>query len=69
MLRQHKGSLLRAERQGEATMKQQKAILIAAIIIITAAVAAILVMREDLCEVRIRTGQTEVAVFMDYEPR
>ncbi len=32
MLRQHKGSLLRAERQGEATMKQQKAILIAAII-------------------------------------
>ncbi|EEC7760436.1 MULTISPECIES: Hok/Gef family protein, partial [Enterobacteriaceae] len=23
--------------------------------------------RKDLCEVRIRTGQTEVAVFVDYE--
>ncbi|EFP7118850.1 Hok/Gef family protein, partial [Shigella sonnei] len=23
----------------------------------------------DLCEVRIRTGQTEVAVFVDYESR
>lgn len=68
MLRQHKGSLLRAERQGEATMKQQTAILIATIVI-TTAVAVILVTREDLCEVRIRTGQMEVAVFMDYEPR
>ncbi|EEY6678743.1 type I toxin-antitoxin system Hok family toxin [Escherichia coli] len=26
-----------------------------------------LVTRKDLCEVRIRTGQTEVAVFVDYE--
>jgi len=33
MLRQHKGSLLRAEKQGEATMKQQAAILIATIVI------------------------------------
>ncbi|EAA4627115.1 type I toxin-antitoxin system toxin HokD, partial [Escherichia coli] len=24
--------------------------------------------RKDLCEVRIRTGQTEVAVFTAYEP-
>ncbi|KPO90358.1 protein hokC, partial [Escherichia coli] len=24
--------------------------------------------RKDLCEVRIRTGQTEVAVFVAYEP-
>ncbi|HAM4570844.1 TPA: Hok/Gef family protein, partial [Escherichia coli] len=24
---------------------------------------------KDLCEVRIRTGQTEVAVFVDYESR
>lgn len=68
MSRQHKGSLLRAERQGEATMKQQTAILIATIVI-GAALAAILVMRKDLCEVRIRTGHTEVAVFMDYEPK
>lgn len=68
MPRQHKGSLLRAERQGEATMKQQTAILIAALVI-GAALAAILVMRKDLCEVRIRTGHTEVAVFMDYESK
>ena len=68
MPRQHKGSLLRAERQGEATMKQQLAILIATIVIATA-LAAILVTRKDLCEVRIRTGQTEVAVFMGYEPK
>lgn len=68
MPRQHKGSLLRAERQGEATMKQQTAILIATIVI-GAALAAILVMRKDLCEVRIRTGHTEVAVFMDYESK
>ncbi|AKH65013.1 regulatory protein [Photorhabdus thracensis] len=50
------------------TMKQQKAIFIA-IVICIAALAAVLVTRKDLCEVRIRSGQTEVAVFMDYEPR
>lgn len=68
MPRQHKGSLLRAERQGEATMKQQAAILIATIVI-GAALAVLLVTRKDLCEVRIRTGHTEVAVFMDYESK
>ncbi len=51
------------------TMKQQKAIFIAIIVICIAALAAVLVTRKDLCEVRIRSGQTEVAVFMDYEPR
>ncbi len=50
------------------TMKQQKAIFIA-IVICIAALAVVLVMREDLCEVRIRSGQTEVTVFMDYETR
>ncbi|WP_445374883.1 Hok/Gef family protein [Photorhabdus tasmaniensis] len=49
-------------------MKQQKAIFIA-IVICIAALAVVLVTRKDLCEVRIRSGQTEVAVFMDYEPR
>ncbi|EGK0735244.1 type I toxin-antitoxin system Hok family toxin [Salmonella enterica] len=44
-------------------MKQQKAILIALIVICITVVMAVLVTREDLCEVRIRTGQTEVAVF------
>ncbi|NHB90127.1 hypothetical protein C5471_21450 [Photorhabdus tasmaniensis] len=51
------------------TMKQQKAVLIVIIVICIAALAAVLVTRKDLCEVRIRSGQTEVAVFMDYEPR
>ncbi|EES3245994.1 Hok/Gef family protein [Escherichia coli] len=36
------------------------------IICITIIVTA-LVTRKDLCEVRIRTGQTEVAVFVAYE--
>ncbi|MDU5395062.1 MAG: Hok/Gef family protein [Escherichia coli] len=45
-------------------MKQQKAMLIALIVICLTA----LVTRKDLCEVRIRTGQTEVAVFTAYEP-
>ncbi|WP_000652230.1 Hok/Gef family protein, partial [Escherichia sp. TW09276] len=31
------------------------------------AVVAALVTRKDLCEVHIRTGQTEVAVFTAYE--
>ncbi len=52
-------------------MKQHKAMIVALIVIcivalivicITAVVAA-LVTRKDLCEVHIRTGQTEVAVF------
>ncbi|WP_166310349.1 Hok/Gef family protein [Photorhabdus cinerea] len=49
-------------------MKQQKAIFIA-IVICVAALAAVLITRKDLCEVRIRSGQTEVAVFMDYETK
>ncbi|WP_448512388.1 Hok/Gef family protein [Photorhabdus laumondii] len=49
-------------------MKQQKAIFIA-IVICATALAAVLITRKDLCEVRIRSGQTEVAVFMDYETK
>lgn len=49
-------------------MKQQTAILIATIVIV-AALSVLLVTRKDLCEVRIRTGHMEVAVFMDYEPK
>ncbi|EOC9629701.1 Hok/Gef family protein [Enterobacter ludwigii] len=48
-------------------MKQQKAILIALIVICITVVMAVLVTRKDLCEVRIRTGKTEVAVFTAYE--
>ncbi|MXC68479.1 type I toxin-antitoxin system Hok family toxin [Escherichia coli] len=49
-------------------MKQQKAMLIALIVICLTVIVTTLVTRKDLCEVRIRTGQTEVAVFTAYEP-
>lgn len=48
-------------------MKQQKVMLIALIVICLTVIVTALVTRKDLCEVRIRTGQTEVAVFVDYE--
>ncbi|EGO7964468.1 type I toxin-antitoxin system Hok family toxin [Escherichia coli] len=48
-------------------MKQHKAMLIALIVICLTVIVTALVTRKDLCEVRIRTGQTEVAVFVDYE--
>ncbi len=48
-------------------MNQQKAMLIALIVICLTVIVTALVTRKDLCEVRIRTGQTEVAVFVDYE--
>ncbi|HGU4749028.1 TPA: Hok/Gef family protein, partial [Escherichia coli] len=41
-------------------MKQQKAMLIALIVICITVVVTVVVTRKDLCEVRIRTGQTEV---------
>ena len=49
-------------------MKQQKAMLIALIVICLTVIVTALVTRKDLCEVRIRPGQTEVAVFTAYEP-
>ena len=48
-------------------MKQQKAMLIALIVICLTVIVTALVPRKDLCELRIRTGQTEVAVFTAYE--
>ncbi|EFU6057543.1 type I toxin-antitoxin system Hok family toxin [Escherichia coli] len=51
----------------EQSMKQHKAMLIALIVICLTVIVTALVTRKDLCEVRIRTGQTEVAVFVDYE--
>lgn len=48
-------------------MKQQKAILIALIVICITVVMAVLVTRKDLCEVRLKAGQTEIAVFTAYE--
>lgn len=49
-------------------MKQQKAMLIALIVICLTVIVTVLVTRKDLCEVRIRTDQAEVAVFTAYEP-
>ncbi|EFN8702840.1 type I toxin-antitoxin system Hok family toxin [Escherichia coli O79] len=49
-------------------MKQQKAMLVALIVICITVVVTALVTRKDLCEVRIRTGQTEVTVFTAYKP-
>ena len=49
-------------------MKQQKAMLVALIVICLTVIVTALVTRKDLCEVRFRTGQTEVAVFTAYEP-
>ncbi|HFP1094116.1 TPA: type I toxin-antitoxin system toxin MokC [Escherichia coli] len=48
-------------------MKQHKAMIVALIVICITAVVAALVTRKDLCEVHIRNGQTEVAVFTAYE--
>ncbi|KXK85585.1 hypothetical protein AUS19_19445 [Escherichia coli] len=56
------------EKQEKQAMKQQKAMLIALIVICLTVIVTALVTRKDLCEVRIRTGQTEVAVFTAYEP-
>ncbi|WP_202808085.1 Hok/Gef family protein, partial [Escherichia coli] len=41
-------------------MKQHKAMIVALIVICITAVVAALVTRKDLCEVHIRTGQTDV---------
>ncbi|HAX1982195.1 TPA: type I toxin-antitoxin system Hok family toxin [Escherichia coli] len=53
--------------KAKQAMKQQKAMLIALIVICITVIVTALVTRKDLGEVRIRTGQTEVAVFVDYE--
>lgn len=48
-------------------MKQPKVMLVALVVICITAILAVLVTRKDLCEVHIRTGQTEVAAFTAYE--
>lgn len=67
MLDTCKVSLLRAKRQGEQAMNNQRAAVVAIIVISIALVSTFLITRKNLCEIRIRTGQTEVAVFMAYE--
>ncbi|ECA5249392.1 type I toxin-antitoxin system Hok family toxin [Salmonella enterica subsp. enterica serovar Lomalinda] len=60
MFNWHHGSIILPD-------KSTAAMLIALIVICITVVMAVLVTRKDLCEVRIRTGQTEVAVFTAYE--
>ncbi|HEB4871970.1 TPA: type I toxin-antitoxin system Hok family toxin [Kluyvera ascorbata F0526] len=48
-------------------MKQPKAMVIALIVICITAILVVLITREDLCEVRLRTGHAELAVFTAYE--
>ena len=48
-------------------MKQEKAMVIALSVICITFVLVVLITREDLCEVRIRTGHAELAVFTAYE--
>ena len=55
------------EGKEKQAMKQQKAMLIALIVICLTVIVTVLVTRTDLGEERIRTDQTEVAVFTAYE--
>ncbi|MFU0919435.1 Hok/Gef family protein [Kluyvera sp. CHPC 1.251] len=48
-------------------MKQQSWRFITLIIICITVVLVVLITRKDLCEVRLKSGQTEVAVFTAYE--
>lgn len=48
-------------------MKTQRAIVIAVIAIGITVLGVMLITRKNLCEIRIRNGQAEVAVFMAYE--
>ncbi|WP_148363326.1 Hok/Gef family protein [Citrobacter youngae] len=48
-------------------MKQQSRRFITLIIICITVVLVVLITRKDLCEVRLKAGQTEVAVFTAYE--
>lgn len=48
-------------------MKRNKVMIVALIILCITVVMSVLVTRKDLCEVHIRSGQTEVAVFTAYE--
>jgi len=61
-------SLLRAERQGEAGYEAAKGDVSRPDRHLFTVIVTALVTRKDLCEVGIRTGQTEVAVFTAYEP-
>ncbi|ELE83475.1 protein hokD [Escherichia coli KTE83] len=60
--------LVEPEPKSMRNLSSGEAMLIALIVICLTVIVTALVTRKDLCEVRIRTGQTEVAVFTAYEP-
>ncbi|EAA0979659.1 type I toxin-antitoxin system Hok family toxin [Escherichia coli] len=52
----------------KADREKPQLTLLALIVICLTVIVTVLVTWKDLCEVRIRTGQTEIAVFTVYEP-
>ena len=48
-------------------MKRNKVVIVALIVLCITVVMSVLVTRQPLCAVRIRSGHTEVAVFTAYE--
>ncbi|RYM66022.1 hypothetical protein BSQ98_09815 [Serratia liquefaciens] len=67
MLRNVKVASYMPKGKEKKAMKQQKAMIIALIVLCITVIMVVLVTRKDLCEVRFRNGQAEVAVFTAYE--
>ncbi len=66
MTTHHYGSLLTAEMQSEVRMPRKFALSGLIVICITILLFTLL-MRDSLCELRIKQGNTEIAVFLNYE--
>ncbi|WP_420836474.1 Hok/Gef family protein [Candidatus Fukatsuia symbiotica] len=66
MSNQRKDSLLTAEMQSEVRMPRKFALSSKIVICITILLFTLLI-RDSLCELRIKQGNTEVAVFLNYE--
>ncbi|GFN47227.1 toxin HokB [Candidatus Regiella insecticola] len=62
----HYGSLLTAEMQSEVSMPRKFALHRLIVICITILLFTLLI-RDSLCELRIKKGNTEVAAFLNYE--
>lgn len=69
MLRNIRVAHLPAERQGVLAMKPQKPALFALIVISITLLGVLLLTNKKLCEVRFRSGGTEVVASMAYESR
>ena len=67
MPRQHQDSLLDAARQGEEGMMPNKRSLLKLVVICATVISLAWITRSTLCELRIRSGTTEVAAILAYE--